>query len=116
MGRSVVVSGLDPATKPEEIKAFFKACGTIQRVTVVMDKLSGLPKGFAYIEFADTSSVQNALLLNGGVFAERQIQVVKKQIGASKGKGKGKSKGKDMAKGKGKEKAKSKPYGNVVFR
>merc|ERR1712194_137699 len=82
----------------------------------LVDKYTGSPKGFAYIEFADEQSVQNSLLLNGSLFRGRQLKVVQKRTNVpgwtlakgGKGKGKmmkGKGKGKPM-KGKGKGKFK----------
>lgn len=117
-GRSVYVGGLDNATTPDELQNFFKSCGTIFRVTILLDRLTGLPKGFAYIEFREVLGVQNAMLLNGGVFNDRQIKVVQKQTNTLKGKGKDKSKGKDKGKGKGKDKdkGKGKASGNMVWR
>ena len=53
----------------------FKSCGQINRITILVDKFTGSPKGFAYIEFADEQSVQNSLLLNGSLFRGRQLKV-----------------------------------------
>merc|ERR1712034_254518 len=85
----------------------FKSCGQINRITILVDKYTGNPKGFAYIEFADEQSVQNSLLLNGSLFRGRQLKVMQKRTnipgfnfgGGGKGKGKVK-KGKGKGKGK----------------
>merc|ERR1712046_320776 len=82
---------------PEEVQEHFKACGQINRITIMVDKFSGQPKGFAYIEFVDKQAVQNSLLLNGSLFRGRQLKVIQKRTnvpGFNKGKGKGKPKGK----------------------
>jgi hypothetical protein len=42
---SVYVGQVDYATTPEELLAHFEACGTVERVTIVCDKLTGRPKG-----------------------------------------------------------------------
>lgn len=49
--KSVYVGQVDYTTVPEELVSHFNACGTIERVTIVCDKFSGRPKGFAYLEF-----------------------------------------------------------------
>jgi RNA recognition motif-containing protein len=39
------VGQVDYATTPEELLAHFEACGTVERVTIVCDKVTGRPKG-----------------------------------------------------------------------
>jgi RNA recognition motif-containing protein len=48
---SIYVGQVDYAATPEELLSHFEACGTVERVTIVCDKFSGKPKGFAYLEF-----------------------------------------------------------------
>lgn len=43
--RSVFVGNVDYAASPEEIQDHFKECGSINRVTILLDKFSGQPKG-----------------------------------------------------------------------
>merc|ERR1712176_676914 len=104
--RSVYAGNVDYGSTPEELQEHFKSCGQINRITILIDKFTGSPKGFAYIEFADEQNVQNSLLLNGSLFRGRQLKVVQKRTnvpGWSLAKG-GKGKGKLMMKGKGKGK------------
>merc|ERR1719436_228007 len=101
--RSVYVGNVDYGSTPEELQEHFKACGQCNRITILVDKYTGCPKGFAYIEFADEQTVQNSLLLNGSLFRGRQLKVIQKRTnipGFRKGKGKCKGKGKGKAKGK----------------
>lgn len=44
--RSVFVGNVDYAVSPEEIQAHFQSCGPINRVTILLDKFTGHPKGF----------------------------------------------------------------------
>uniref|UniRef100_A0A8R1TY78 RRM domain-containing protein n=1 Tax=Onchocerca volvulus TaxID=6282 RepID=A0A8R1TY78_ONCVO len=55
--RSVYVGNVDYCSTAEELKAHFYGCGSIKRVTILTDKFTGHPKGFAYIEFADKEAV-----------------------------------------------------------
>merc|ERR1719356_2398521 len=55
--RSVYVGNVDYGSTPEELQEHFKSCGQINRITILVDKFTGSPKGFAYIEFADEQSV-----------------------------------------------------------
>jgi len=44
--RSVFVGNVDYAATPEEVQAHFASCGTILRVTILCDKITGHPKGY----------------------------------------------------------------------
>jgi len=48
---SIYVGQVDYSTTPEELLGHFEACGTVERVTIVCDKYTGRPKGYAYLEF-----------------------------------------------------------------
>ncbi|KAK1442998.1 hypothetical protein BgAZ_305160 [Babesia gibsoni] len=72
--RSVYVGNVDYSTKPYDLQEFFKASGQINRITIMVDKWSGKPKGYAYIEFANEDAVNNALMLNDCLFKERIIK------------------------------------------
>lgn len=43
--RSVFVGNVDYGASPEEIQAHFQECGSINRVTILLDKFTGHPKG-----------------------------------------------------------------------
>merc|ERR1719159_1697113 len=88
--RSVYVGNVDYGSTPEELQEHFKSCGAINRITILVDKFSGSPKGFAYIEFSDEQGVQNSLLLNDSLFRGRQLKVVQKRTNIPGMKGKGK--------------------------
>jgi hypothetical protein len=44
--RSVFVGNVDYSCTPEDVQAHFAACGTILRVTILCDKITGHPKGY----------------------------------------------------------------------
>jgi polyadenylate-binding protein 2 len=39
---------IDYAASPEEIQAHFQSCGSINRVTILLDKFTGQPKGYDF--------------------------------------------------------------------
>ena len=43
--RSVFVGNVDYGASPEEIQNHFQSCGSINRVTILLDKHTGHPKG-----------------------------------------------------------------------
>lgn len=73
--RSIYVGNVDYGATAEELEQHFHGCGSINRVTILCDKFSGHPKGFAYIEFTDKDSIQTAMALDESLFRGRQIKV-----------------------------------------
>ncbi|DAZ96258.1 TPA: hypothetical protein N0F65_012561 [Lagenidium giganteum] len=76
---SIYIGQVDYGSTPEELQALFQSCGTINRVTILCDKFTGQPKGYAYIEFASKDAVESALLLNDTMFRGRQLKVTPKR-------------------------------------
>ncbi|ORZ30656.1 hypothetical protein BCR44DRAFT_39608 [Catenaria anguillulae PL171] len=92
--RSVHISQVEYATTSEQLKAHFDACGQIVRLTIMLDKHTAQPKGFAYIEFATLEGAQAALALNDSTLNGRQIKVTPKRtnvpgLKAGRGRGRG---------------------------
>ena len=102
--RSIFVGNVDYGASPEEIQAHFQSCGSINRVTILLDKFTGHPKGlvtwlllffgpfndegylaklgllmdfcsYAYVEFTEPNLVAQALVLNESVFRGRNLKV-----------------------------------------
>lgn len=90
--RSIFVGNVDYGASPEEIQAHFQSCGSINRVTILLDKFTGHPKGsvrphrcvqtnadvylsYAYVEFAEPQLVAQALVLNESMFRGRNLKV-----------------------------------------
>ncbi|KAL4954791.1 hypothetical protein BDW69DRAFT_162448 [Aspergillus filifer] len=95
--RSIFVGNVDYGASPEEIQAHFQSCGSINRVTILLDKFTGQPKGYAYVEFAEPSLVAQALVLNESVFRGRNLKVTPKRTNlpgmGSRGRGRGRGRG-----------------------
>lgn len=43
--RSIFVGNVDYSASPEDLQAHFQSCGSINRVTILLDKFTGQPKG-----------------------------------------------------------------------
>ncbi|KAL1744393.1 hypothetical protein HDZ31DRAFT_74274 [Schizophyllum fasciatum] len=69
--RSIYVGNVDYSATPEDIQAHFQACGTINRVTILCDKFTGHPKGYAYVEFAEPEHVDAAVTMDNSLFKGR---------------------------------------------
>lgn len=46
--RSIFVGNVDYSASPEDIQAHFQSCGSINRVTILLDKFTGQPKGYVF--------------------------------------------------------------------
>lgn len=77
--RSIYVGNVDYGATAEELEAHFHGCGSINRVTILCNKVDGHPKGFAYIEFGSKDFVETALAMNETLFRGRQIKVMSKR-------------------------------------
>lgn len=77
--RSVYVGNVDYSTEPEELETFFSSCGTVNRVTILVDKWTHHPKGFAYVEFKDAEAIVNAMILNETEFKGRRLKISPKR-------------------------------------
>ncbi|PAV81520.1 hypothetical protein WR25_13942 [Diploscapter pachys] len=73
--KSVYVGNVDYATTAEDLERHFHGCGSVHRVTILCDKFTGHPKGFAYVEFAEKEGMQNALAMTDSLLKGRQIKV-----------------------------------------
>ncbi|XP_068617059.1 embryonic polyadenylate-binding protein 2 [Brachionichthys hirsutus] len=77
--RSVYVGNVDYGATADELEIHFNGCGPVNRVTILCDRFSGHPKGFAYIEFSDRDSVHSAIGLHETLFRGRVLKVMPKR-------------------------------------
>ncbi|CAJ0930059.1 unnamed protein product, partial [Mesorhabditis belari] len=78
-GRSVYVGNVDYGCTGEELEKHFHGCGSVSRVTILCDKYTGHPKGFAYVEFTDPEGMRNAMAMDESLLRGRQIKVCEKR-------------------------------------
>jgi len=76
---SIYVGQVDYEATGGDVATFFSSCGSVERVTIVCDKHTGHAKGYAYVEFVDADSVENALRLDGKEFMGRELKVMQKR-------------------------------------
>lgn len=77
--RSIYVGNVDYSATADDLKRHFHGCGSVNRVTILQDKYTGMPKGFAYVEFGEKDSVQIAIALDESSFKGRIIKVCPKR-------------------------------------
>ncbi|XP_017487821.1 PREDICTED: RNA-binding protein 34-like [Rhagoletis zephyria] len=94
---SIFLGNLSFKTTEEELRKFFSECGPIDSVRLIRDRVSGMGKGFGYVNFEAKDAVVLALEKNGQTFNDREIRVQPYQYKQEKS---GKKKGKKMGKNK----------------
>lgn len=62
--RSIFVGNVDYGASPEEIQAHFQSCGSINRVTILLDKFTGHPKGCVFHLWGILESYMHYYLLH----------------------------------------------------
>ncbi|ESO12523.1 hypothetical protein HELRODRAFT_159077 [Helobdella robusta] len=72
---SIFIGNLRFDADEESLRKFFEVCGEINYVRVVRDKYTRMGKGFAYINFKDSSSVDLALTMDGQEFCNRPLRI-----------------------------------------
>eukprot|EP01012_Entosiphon_sulcatum_P007081 TRINITY_DN1351_c0_g1_i1.p1 TRINITY_DN1351_c0_g1~~TRINITY_DN1351_c0_g1_i1.p1 ORF type:complete len:166 (-),score=16.48 TRINITY_DN1351_c0_g1_i1:30-527(-) len=77
---SVYVGSVEYSAQPHELQEHFASCGNVVRCTIICNKFTGQPMGYAYIEFDSSAAVQEALNLNDSLFKGRQIKVLPKRV------------------------------------
>ena len=72
----IYVGNLSYEVTEEELRQEFLAFGAVESVSIITDKYSGRPKGFAFVEMPSASEGQAAITaLNGKALRERTLNV-----------------------------------------
>ena len=76
MGKQLYVGNLDYATTEAALAELFGTVGQVVSVRLIMDRMTGRSKGFAFVEMADDAAATEAIKqLNGKTLDERAIRV-----------------------------------------
>ena len=72
---TVFVGNLAWDATEKDITNFFKPCGAVRQVRIIMDRSTNRPKGFGYVEFEKVSGVTNAMQQNGKDLFGRPVRI-----------------------------------------
>jgi RNA recognition motif-containing protein len=61
MSRKLYVGNLPYQTDETELQELFASAGTVESVSVVRDKATGRPRGFAFVEMSTEEEAQKAI-------------------------------------------------------
>ena len=83
--KSIYVGNLAFSTTEQSIRDLFEPFGSLERVTVMMDRATGHSRGFAFVEMADDEEAAHAMAeLNGCTLDGRVLRVNKAQPRATR--------------------------------
>lgn len=73
---NIFVGNLSYQTSEDELRAVFGEYGAVDKVSLIRDRDSGQPRGFAFVEMANSSEAENAIqALNGREVNGRALNV-----------------------------------------
>lgn len=76
MAKKIYVGNISFSTTESGLSNLFSQYGEVESVNVVMDRVTGRSKGFAFVEMADDAAAQSAIqALDGKEFEGRQLRV-----------------------------------------
>ncbi len=74
--KSIYVGNLDYAITEDELRVAFEAYGQVDRVTLVRDRDTGQPRGFAFVDMTNDGEADKAITtLNGSMLRSRPLNV-----------------------------------------
>jgi cold-inducible RNA-binding protein len=76
MGNKLYVGNIPFSATEEELKSLFEQHGPVERVSVITDRETGRPRGFAFVEMQDQSGAESAMrALDGTDMGGRSLRV-----------------------------------------
>jgi RNA-binding protein 39 len=82
--RTIFVSQLTKKTTEKDLERFFGEIGKVKNIIMLRDKISGVHKGFAYVEMAELESIPNCLIFNNVVPDFQKFPILVKASEAEK--------------------------------
>jgi RNA recognition motif-containing protein len=76
VGKKVYVGNLSYGTSEDKLRTLFTEFGEVESVSVITDRYTGRPRGFAFVEMATEQAAQAAITaLNGQSVDDRELKV-----------------------------------------
>lgn len=85
----IYVGNLSFDATEDAVRALFAAHGTVEKLSLVMDRDTGRPKGFGFVEMSNADASRAMQALNGTDFEGRPLRVNEAQAGPAGGGGRG---------------------------
>jgi RNA recognition motif-containing protein len=76
LSKKLYVGNLPFSSTEEDLREVFERHGSVESVSVITDRETGRPRGFAFVEMSEESAAQDAIrALDGSDLAGRNIKV-----------------------------------------
>jgi RNA recognition motif-containing protein len=73
---NIRIGNLSPGVSEDEIRSILVSHGTVERFKMMIDRWTGLRRGFAFVEMADDAEAEKAIVaLDGSEFKGKVLQV-----------------------------------------
>ena len=80
MGKRLYIGNLPYRTTEDELRSLFGQAGEVVDVAIPIERESGRPRGFAFVEMADDTAASQAIQqFNGYVLLGRELRVNESQ-------------------------------------
>jgi len=87
---NIYVGNLSHDATEDDLRELFVGFGEVESATIVMDRYSGQPRGFGFVEMPNKSEAERAIQeLNGKEFMERELTVNEARPRRDRGRGRG---------------------------
>ena len=74
--KNLFVGNLGSEVTHEELRRLFEAYGHVVQVHIIVDRDTGLPRGFAFVEMTNDAEAEKAIkALNGSMLRDRTLDV-----------------------------------------
>jgi RNA recognition motif-containing protein len=74
--KKLFVGNLGSEATHEELRRLFEAYGQVVQVHIIVDRDTGLPRGFAFVEMTNDAEAEKAIqALNGSILRDRTLDV-----------------------------------------
>lgn len=73
--KSIYVGNLPFSASEDEIRSLFEQYGTVQSVKLIIDKETGRPRGFGFVEMEDDVAANAIAGLNGKDLGGRSLRI-----------------------------------------
>jgi len=76
LSKKIYIGNLPFSATEDELRAVFERHGGVSSVNVIMDRQTGRPRGFAFVEMDDAAAADDAIrALDGSELGGRSIRV-----------------------------------------
>jgi RNA recognition motif-containing protein len=74
--KNLYIGNMEASTTDDDLNTAFAAYGAVGAVTIIKDKVTGVSRGFGFVEMSDDKGAQEAILgLNGSQLGGKAITV-----------------------------------------